>query len=97
MQPNAFSTETVLVSTGGIAYDFGFIANYLRVENFSGSPLRVNLGSTSSSTDGERVEALSSREWWYVQASRMGLTTTSTTTSTGALATRRTARIFASG
>lgn len=96
-QANTFSTDTLLVSTGGIAYDFGFVANYIRVENVSGSPIRINLSSTTSSTDGDAVYGGETREWFVSEVSRIGLTTTSTTTSTGDLAVRRNARVFASG
>lgn len=97
IQPNTLTTDLLLTSTGGNAYDLGFIASYLRVENRSGSPLRVNVNSSVSSTDGERVGPMEMREWTGLSFARFNIATTSTTTATGNVATRREAWIFAAG
>ncbi len=89
IQPEVFSTEAVFSSTTGRGYQFGFTANYVRVENGGGSPVYANLNSTTTSTGSERVEPLGVRVWDHIQTTRMSLSSTSTTTSTGASALTR--------
>lgn len=96
MQPNTFSTEALL-AFGAVAYDLGFQAGSLRVENHGGSPIRVNLSSSASSTDGELVGALQVREFRGIQLQRFCVATTATATSTGSSAQRMAVRLHAVG
>lgn len=81
LQPNQYTTEFVL-GTAAAPIDFGFVSSYIRVTNLGGVPLRVNVASSASSTDGLHVPPLATREW-PSRAQKINIATSSTTTSTG--------------
>lgn len=85
---NQYSTEIILAScepAAGLGINFGFAAQYVRVHNLAAVSVHVNLNSTSPATTGdpELRPGLSPLIVEGIPISGMGLSTTSTTTSTG--------------
>lgn len=83
---NQHSTDVLLASENpGIGIGFGFAATRLEVRNDAGVPVRFTLSSTgAASTDDAELRAGEALGPFSVPGlSGMGLTTTSTTTSTG--------------
>ncbi len=85
---NQYSTDFVLwaTSTGGVwGVAFGFDAVQVRLLNYAGVPLHLNLKSTgAATTDDPEVMVGENVNLWGVVVSGLSLATTSTTTSTGA-------------
>lgn len=83
-----YSTEFILATcqpSAGVGIAFGFNAQYVRVTNLAAVPIHLNFNSTSpaSTSDPELRPGAAPLEMRNIPMGGMGVSTTSTTTSTG--------------
>ena len=84
---NAYSTEFILATCQpslGVGMMFGFQASYVRIENLAAVPIHYTLASTSPATTGDpELQPDSYVDIRDIPTYGAGISTTSTTTSTG--------------
>ena len=83
-----YATEHVLAAcnpaTNGLGVAFGFLATYVRVVNLAAVPIHVNFNSTSpATTDHPELQPGKDFTLTRIRTNGCGISTTSTTTSTG--------------
>ena len=94
-----YATEYVLAAcnpaTNGLGVAFGFNATYVRVENLAAVPVHINFNSTSpATTDHPELRPGKDFTLTRVRTYGMGISTTSTTTSTDGTGHRVTIAAF---
>ena len=82
-----YATEHILAgcspSVGGLGVAFGFLSTYVRVENLAAVPVHVNFNSTSpATTDHPELRPGKDFTLTRIRTYGVGISTTSTTTST---------------
>lgn len=84
---NQYSTERILATSApdqGLGIAFGFVASLVRITNLAAVPIRVTLASTSpATTDDPEILPGGVLHVSGILTSKCGVSTTSTTTSTG--------------
>ena len=84
---NQYATEQILATCQpslGLGVGFGFVATYVRIVNLAAVPIHYTLTSTSpATTDDPELAAGATAEITMIPTAGMGVSTTSTTTSTG--------------
>ena len=96
---NQYATEHVLAAcnpaTNGLGVAFEFLATYVRVENLAAVPVHVNFNRTSPPTT-DHPELQPNKEFTItgMRIYGCGVSTTSTTTSTGGAGHRVTIAAF---
>ena len=86
-QANQYSTEFMLAAcapSAGVGIDFGFGASYVRIANYASVPIHFTLAGTSAaSTNDPELRPGATIELAGLNVWGCGVSTTSTTTSTG--------------
>lgn len=82
---NQFSTDVIISTASPFSAAFGFDATHIRILNYAGVPMRLNLGSTGAASTGDpEIAAGEVFDLHGVVVTGLTMTTTSATTSTGA-------------
>lgn len=86
LQANQYSTEIIIASSGpaaGHGISFDWIASFVRIENMAAVPVLYCFSTGPASTSDPKIRPGGVIEVCGIQVSGIGISSTSTTTSTG--------------